>query len=243
MRNFTKHFLLFCLICSLIFKLPEIHYNYIRNSVGNKVVMITNPEGTHGGTGFHIKGHSGRTYILTNSHVCSHTEENGLVTVSDTNGNILPRRILLNSDFTDLCVIEAMPGAEGLSLGSEPNPGQIVAVVGHPKLLPITMSRGEIIGKQEVEVGDHIMTGDPNDKCNLPKNKIEEINIFGFPLKVCTVKIKAYISNVTILPGNSGSPVVNFYGNVIGVAFAGDSSSNWGDFVTIEDVIRMLKPF
>lgn len=242
MQNIIKILLLIVAIPLLILKIPELHYNYIRSHVGNQVVKITNPEGTHGGTGFNIIAPSGNTYILTNSHVCSHTEKSGFVTVSDASGNKLSRRVLSNSDFTDLCVVEAMPGASGLSLGSEPKTGEIVAVVGHPKLMPLTMTRGEIIAEGDVEILDHLILNE-NDKCDLPKNKIEDMMTFFGPLKVCAVKIKAYISNATILPGNSGSPVVNFYGNVVAVAFAGDSDSNWGDFVTLPDIIKMLKPF
>lgn len=240
-----KKILASLILITLIFKLPEWHYNYIRSSVGEKVVEITNKEKTSGGTGFHIKAPSGRTYILTNSHICSHIGDNGIVQVSDTNGNTIPRRIILDSDFTDLCIVEAMPGAEGLSLGSEVEPGQIVAAVGHPKLLPLTMSRGEIIGVQEVSVLDHIMAdNDPKDKCDLPKNRIEKVNLFGlFEVQACVVQVKAYLSNATILPGNSGSPVVNFWGNVVGVVFAGDGDSNWGDFVTLSDINKLLRPF
>jgi S1-C subfamily serine protease len=243
--KFLKHLLSLVLIMTLIFKLPQVHYNYIRNSVGNQVVKITNERGNSGGTGFNIKAPSGKTYILTNSHVCSHVSQEGLVYVHDSQENILQRRVLLNSNFTDLCVVEAMPGASGMSLGSEPQPGEIVAVVGHPKLMPNTMSRGEIIGTEDLQVMDHLMDpSDETDKCDLPKNKIEEASIFGiFRVQICTVKIKAYLSTVIILPGSSGSPVVNFFGNVVAVAFAGDSDSNWGSFVTLPDIKQILKPF
>ena len=240
--KFLKHLLSLVLVVGLVIKLPEVHYNYIRNSVGNKVVSITNASGSSGGTGFHVNSPSGKTYILTNSHVCSHVQVNGLVLVHDAEGNSLPRRVLLDSDFTDLCVVEAMPGASGLSLGTAPNAGEIVAVVGHPELMPLTMTRGEIIGEQELLVMDHVIESE-DDKCDLPKNIIKEVNVFIFSFKACCVKINAYLSNVTILPGSSGSPVINFYGNIVGVAFAGDNDSNWGSFVTLPDIQKMLKAF
>ena len=184
-----KNILCLMLLMSLIIKLPEMHYNYIRGSVGNKVVKITNLVGTSGGTGSHVIAPSGRTYILTNSHVCSHVQENGIVQVTDASGNTLPRRVLLDASFTDLCVVEGMPGQTGLSLGSAPEIGDIVGVVGHPKLMPTTMTRGEIFAETEIEVLDHVMTEDAADKCNLPKNKIETVDTWFGQVKVCVVKI------------------------------------------------------
>lgn len=48
--------------------------------------------------------------------------------------------------------------------------------------------------------------------------------------------VDAYLSTIQTLPGNSGSPVVNYRGQVVGVIFAGDSSVFWGLFIPSLDL-------
>lgn len=227
-----------------VLKAPELHYNYIRSKVQKTTVMVTNAARTSGGSGSHVVAPSGRVYILTNAHVCnlSKTKE---IYITDDFGRTIPRRIIEVSDFTDLCLVEPLPNYKGaLKIGSEPNPGQIVAAIGHPSLMPTTMSRGEVIGQQEVDVTDHIMDpSDKEDKCNLPKNKIVDVDdIFFGSFKVCTIHINANLTTAVILPGSSGSPLIDFWGRMVGVMFAGNRA-NWGVAVTQNDVQRFLKPY
>jgi S1-C subfamily serine protease len=225
------------IVALMIIKLPEYHYTYIRNEVSAQVVKITNEEQTHGGTGFHIRTPKGAVYIMTNAHVCE-VQVNGIVTVTDEDGNSMPRRVVEQSRYSDLCLVEPMPGKSGLKVGKEPHIGEIVAVIGHPLLMPTTVSRGEIIGKEEVDVKLRSIN-ESSDKCNLPKNRIE-IGFFGAD---CMLHITAYLSNVIILPGNSGSPAVDFYGHVVAVAFAGSSYSHWGMLVTLKDINKFLEVY
>lgn len=231
------------LLGALSVKGPQIHYDYIRNKVQKTTVMVTNEERTSGGSGAHVIAPSGKVYILTNAHVCK-LGKDGNIFITDDYGRTIPRKILEVSNFTDLCLIEPLPNYHGaLKLGSEVSPGQIVAAVGHPTLMPTTMSRGEIIGEKEVQILDHIMNEfDEDDKCDLPKNKIIKINTFFGPLKVCAVSVKANLTTVVILPGSSGSPQVDFWGNLNGVFFAGNQA-NWGLSITLSDVKKFLQPY
>lgn len=231
------------LLVSFIIKLPEWHYSYIRSYVAQKVVKITNEAGTSGGTGVHVKTPHGQVVILTNAHVCG-LGKDGIVYVSNDAGITIPRRIIQISKVSDLCVVEAIAGTPGLSIGSEAQIGDIVAVIGHPRLMPTTVSRGEIISEEIVQVGDHEMNPlDPNDKCDLPKQKIIHFKAFFGDIDVCILELKAYLSNVVILPGNSGSPVVNKWGNIVALVFAGNSDSMWGIFITLHDIVECLKPY
>ncbi len=63
--------------------------------------------------------------------------------------------------------------------------------------------------------------------------------MFGI-LDVCMEEVLAYRTTAVSLPGNSGSPVVDYKGNVIGVLFAGDSEVHWGLVITLDDVRDFL---
>lgn len=242
LKKLLKPVSYFLLTALMILKLPELHYSLLRSYVSSKVVKITNQTLNHGGTGVHVKTPHGSTFILTNAHVCR-VAENGFVWVTSEEGITIPRRVIESSNFTDLCLIEGMPGKSGLSLGNEPEVGDIEAVIGHPKLMPTTVSRGEIIGTTEVDVMDHVITDPDSDRCDMPKNKIEEImSMFGL-VRICLIHIKAYLSNIVILPGNSGSPMVNKYGSLVGLAFAGDDDVHWGCIVILSDIEKFLSPY
>lgn len=252
-------------IVYLAARAPEIHSSIIREKVGEKTYTIRGGLKTGGGTGFSIKGKSGITYIVSNAHVCEVSPDGYHVLVSSDNGRHMWRRILEVSDKSDLCIIEGIPGVEGLSLGSEPSIGQIVASVGHPSLMPITLSRGEIIGPEDIRILKGVIL-DPNnpedvkasrfvhpdfrltpDQCSEPKNEIvtEKVDMLFFQLevKLCLdVTRGAYLTNILIQPGNSGSPVVDFWGNVIGVVFASDSY-NWGIVVSNKDLRDLLSNY
>lgn len=243
-------------------KSPELHSLYIRSKVGSKVYIIRAKEGQGGGgTGFSIEAPSGNSYVVTNAHVCeyvlSQTDTPGHVVV-ESHGSSIKRRVIEISDKSDLCLIEGLPGVSGLSLGSEPSLGETLTVVGHPNLRPLSLSKGEMVGKTDVSTmnfaypsGNAFIDswlGAKDGKCDLPKNEIRELEIRDLAgnvikLKVCLTTItNAYSSTVVIFPGNSGSPTVDFLGNVVGVAFAADHT-NWAAIVSIRDLLRFLNKY
>lgn len=244
-------------------RLPELHRRILRDKVGAKVYKMTPGDGTFsGGTGFAVKATSGTTYIVTNDHVCKGVGIDGSILVTDVDGKSMKRQIIEESEYTDLCIVEAPPGVEGLTLGSAPDIGDWVYAVGHPALRDNTLTQGEIIETEDIsipegpmswinpetgeeEVIDEADGGITEEMCSAPKNTKEYIEIqsffFSATVKYCfTVTRDAYNTNMQIQGGSSGSPVVNYWGNVIAVVFAGDRMG-WGSFVSHKDLVDFLK--
>lgn len=249
-------------LCAL--KLPEMHNKYLHTAVGKKVYMIRDSERSGGGTGFAVNAPSGQNYILTNDHVCEVSKDGVTVLVTSDEGS-MRRRIVSHDENSDLCLIEGMPGVEGLSVaGSSPSLGDIMTVVGHPRLMPTHASSGELTGSEDVSIlmapisFIHPMTGQevfigPEEggmapgQCQLNKHSQELVDVdlmfFVIKVKFCVMTVKdAYITSIIIHPGNSGSPMVNFWGNVEGVAFASDGT-NWGRIVPLQDIKAFLKNY
>lgn len=221
---------------------PLAHRALLRHSIQKKSVMITNAQGNHGGSGVNIMTPKGNKYILTNAHVCEVGGKEGIVYVqSDYEERVIPRKVIEKSGFTDLCLVEGLPNADYIKVGKEPLPGDYMWVVGHPRLYPTTMSQGENIGPMFMIVMDHIIES-KEDKCNLPKNQIVWVDYFIWRVPVCTIAIVANQTNVTVQGGNSGSPIVDFYGNLVGLVFAGDEKG-WAAIITVADINKFIAPY
>lgn len=262
--NYAKALAVVAILAVIVLKLPEIQNKYYHAKVGNKVYMIRDSEQSGGGTGFAVHAPSGHNYILTNDHVCEVSSDGRTVLVSGPEGS-MRRNIVAHDENSDLCLIEGMPGVDGLTVaGSGPHRGDMLAVVGHPRLAPLHVSYGEVTGASDVSFLNgpisfiHPDTGEeevipteqggiPLKQCMLPKNDRVWVDLdmlfFTIRVQFCLTTVKdAYSTGIIIHPGNSGSPVVNFWGNVVGVAFAGDST-NWGRMVPIQDIKAFLKNY
>lgn len=209
--------------------------------VSTEVVKIERLEGRGGGTGFHIIAPSGQVYILTNAHVCAVAQDGLLKVTSEIRGGDgMVRSVLDESIYTDLCLIEALPDAKGLMLAQSFNYHDEAMAIGHPLLRPLTRTKGEISARETVQVQDHIIDyDDPMDTCSLPKNKKDIVDYFFFQVEMCFIVIDSISTTVPILPGNSGSPLVNENGDVIGIMFAANPA-NWGYAVAFDKIQEFL---
>lgn len=248
----------------------------MRYKVGSKVVAITQlPYATYrenagGGTGFHVKGPSGKTYIMTNRHVCDDSKDGTMWVAIDGRTKDRSLKIIQKSATADLCLMEGIPGVEGLDIGDTPSIDDELMYIGHPRLQQRTLVQGDLVGsKTEIvvrgEVGKEVKEAD----CKASKDSyIEQVaesamvlwrfkhglgtiddstvadNLTGAKSKkkipVCYEKDQAYVTTLQVYGGASGSPVVDTDGDVVGVIYAGGDGT-WGYAVVLADVKALLK--
>lgn len=221
---------------------PQLHNSYLRWEVGESVVQVLHPVKFGGGTGFAVKGKSGAEYIMTNRHVCA-VAVNDMVAIKQDDGEKVLKRVLYRDKKHDLCLIEGDDRFSALEIGDYPDKGDLHYVVGHPGLRQLTIAQGEFIGPDIIEMPDFSIT--KRNECN---GKIVELPpffqmMFGIEF-ACFISYDTYATSATIYGGNSGSPIVDAFGNVIGVVFAGSSEQEKDNHaVPLYHVKRVLSKF
>lgn len=221
--------------------LTNIHNVYLR-TLSYWTVLIHNSQGS-GATGFIVKGKSGKKYIMTNNHVCG-LQENGKVFVY-YKGDEYRLSVIKAYPKNDLCAIEA-PTSAGLSVNIATNfrEGESAYAIGHPLLEPKSITLGELSGPVQIQVlvGKNMKpeecTGETYEFVDLSTNEMAAL--FGLE-NLCIRHLNAEAATMTILPGNSGSAVVNIYGSVIGVAFAANEYGTRSYIVPLSDLKEFLK--
>ena len=219
---------------------PPVNKAFSRKS---DFVMLTNKTGASGGTGFALKGKSGKVYTVTNGHVCDGVKDDdnmlyGHDALDPT--RVIRLRIIENAGFSDLCILDGMPKASGFEVSTQPPLAYSKAfVIGFPALEPLQPSEGYVLTPIHAEVPVNTAIED----CTEAKEKVvsQVVEFFGLSAKmeVCVLEIDALASTIRIFPGSSGSPVFNAAGEVIGVAFAAGTSNN-GMLLRHSDVEKLM---
>jgi S1-C subfamily serine protease len=203
----------------------------IYQKAAGQVFKVLSPLGQGGGTGFAIRGKSGKLIVLTNAHVCALAHE-GKIIIEQGNG----RKTLTVadvSDTTDLCALTGLKGYEGLSLAKDASLLDPTFVVGHPRLLPIQIRAGYITARETVSI----------NYCQVFRKSIQTLDDGSTDYSTCVKTIDSYLISNRIAPGNSGSPALDVWGNVIGVVYAGDQWGNAGLAVPLNVVREYLNFF
>ena len=161
-------------------------------------------------------------YIVTNYHVISGGES---VTVTLNDGSSFPAQIIGGDKDYDIAVIKVDPGEK--------------------ELKPVTLGTSS-----SLKVGDDVLTiGNPLGELTFSMSEgivsclDREINLDGTPFNM--IQISTAVNN-----GNSGGPLFNIYGEVVGIVsakYSGSTSSSGatieglGFAIPLDDVLNMLE--
>lgn len=221
-------------------KVPIILDDSVVNQLGKSVLYMTNELETNGGTGFQVRAPSGKIYVLTNEHICTHMQEKGTVKVTDEWKRVSHPKVLKISQTSDLCLLEGVPDVPALSLGRDNYPGLYGMIVGHPGLRPLEYAAGVFVELGPVTFQE-VMA--PGQKCEADNKFLKlEVTPLGIQ-RICYQVRYAYTTSVPVYPGNSGSPVLDLDGRVVGVAFACNTITHWGYVVPLQEVKNFLQGY
>lgn len=150
------------------------------------------------GSGFVVSTPSREYLFITNEHVCV-SEESKHTIILHNGDNVLGAHVLRMSKDHDLCVLEST---------SQIKSGYL---------------RSLIIDYNDRELGIAYIIGHPKGEDLTPSIG----SIISFKQVMSPLFDSIVLSN-RVYPGNSGSPILNKYGHVMGIVEAADSMSNQG---------------
>lgn len=205
-----------------------------------RVVKLSSPHGMCSGE--QVRALSGVDYILTAGH-CRALSYNDEITVTDSEGRTLQRKIIAEDRESDLLLLEGLPGLKGLDVANSSSLSEHVRTFTHGSNLNTFKTEGEIIEVKEIQIVTGILSNSEDyDKCqSMPKYKVEKFQSWIGSVDVCTLKIEETTSSASITPGSSGGMLVDDSGELVGVASATDG--HFGYFVTLPDIRRFLNGY
>jgi len=204
--------LVFALLLATSMLVIPLSFNKLfRAYVGSSVYIVKDITEKRGsGSGFVIKAPNGKNYFVTNNHVCEGLEVDGKILISSNaiSEDQMLIKVIKKDPKVDLCIAEAPTLSKGLFLSTSLSIGDNVHIFGHPVGFPLHKTSGEAISPLVVQMIKGI-----------------------FPFAFEVVEYDAWQISAPSSPGNSGSPVVDNLGRVIGILFAGSSVNSYTSFI------------
>lgn len=233
-----KILLVGCLLATLgLFAAETDTGSHLIEHKGISILRLTPPDNISTGcTAFEVRGPDGKNITISNAH-CAAVAINDVALLTDRDGRESLVKLLKVSSKTDLSIWEGVAAYPALELSDVLGKYEHIYVLGRPYLQPNTLTSGYVTGREIVR----LMSDEPLSNCKSEKDWPEYEEVFpGIRAQVCITHIDAYETSIVIYPGNSGSPVLNSSGQVVGVAFAGDTRTNYGSFVPLEHLREFI---
>jgi hypothetical protein len=200
-----------------------------------KVVQLLSERGSC--SGIHVEVNK-KTYILSASHCLPlKNEQNEILVKDDLMTGPIPRKVLYEDTSSDIIMLESLPNRNGVKLAKNIDLREDIYSYTHGAGLATHKTIGYYIQNMIIEVPLFpIFSEEDEKKCDIKKPKYKIMDMFI--LKACILKTDSMVTEMPSAPGSSGGAVVNKYGELIGLVFAG--SSRYTFLVTLTDLQRVL---
>jgi len=222
----------------------ELSRKEIRKNVGAATYKLHSNNGH--GTGFLVTYQDDfldddHKIIVTNAHVCKGVAPGGYIKAKRNDDDVSEvLRVVEISETHDLCAVDA--GAfkfnYSLDLGKKASDGDYAAVIGFPLDNRLVMVEGEVVGDETISMLDDSASKEACSGDWIHNNPLQRL--FGGPEYVCLREYDAVTVTANVYPGNSGSALIDKYGEVIGVVFATNLTTFFGRAVPLEDLKSFL---
>lgn len=232
-------YIIFCL--SLLLLLSSCNSE---DHIRSRVVKLLGVE--HGScSGTQVRAPSGTDYILTAGH-CRALEHNGTILAKQDDDRPIARRVIEESQDTDLLLLEGLPNLSGLPIATvEPKKKDLLRSFTHGSGLSTYKTTAELIETNMLmTIIERILNSTEEElTCTGSKHKVMDVPfMFGFSIKACVIQIHTYVTlDPGIRPGSSGGGVFNASDELTAVAMASDET--FASLVTLSDIKTFLKSY
>jgi S1-C subfamily serine protease len=160
----------------------------------------------------------------------------GDLSALDNKGGDTIVKVLVYSKRYDLCLMTSRQDLPALKLAKSYELYDNAHVLGHPLGLSLTHTKGRLTSKEIIKLP--ISCKEFYDE-KIKLNVMYKI-LFGIEY-ICLKYHNSVRIHAPIYPGNSGSPVLNVWGNINGVVFAGSNDAEFASYIVpLEDVTRFI---
>ena len=186
------------------------------------------------GTAFSVVFNN-KVYVITNHHVCEFRYKKTLYAHAEVGDKWHKLTKIASFAKQDICILKSPTIKSGLRLSKvNAELKQDIRVIGHPRSGRLTISFGNVWIYTEVYIKNWLT----KEECTKSYYRWQTFRFFGMKYSHCVEVRESYGIDALVMPGSSGSPVLDNYNRVMGVIYAGSMGD--GYFMGVEHIREVL---